>query len=168
MRRAFVVLAAMLTALAMSVGAAAADPGSTVVIHNQPLLIEGPLVFPGICVDPGPDATLSGTISGVSHVGLTGQPGMQVLRSEFVGVISGTLTSSSGSWTFRENVSWANTQFFSEFPVTYTDTYVATIHLFDATGHGAPFSLHVVSHATLTGNGTFTVSFFDARLDCGA
>jgi len=168
MRRAVGVLAAMLTALAMSVGAAAADPGSTVVIHNQPLLIEGPLVFPGICVDPGPDATLSGTISGVSHVGLTGQPGMQVLRSEFVGVISGTLTSSSGSWTFRENVSWANTQFFSEFPVTYTDTYVATIHLFDATGHGAPFSLHVVSHATLTGNGTFTVSFFDARLDCGA
>jgi hypothetical protein len=168
MRRTFVVLGAMLTALAMSVGAASADPGSTVVIHNQPLLIEGPLVYPGICVDPGPDATLAGTISGVSHVGLTGQPGMQILRSQFVAVVSGTLTSSSGSWTFRENVSSANTQFFSEFPVTYTMTYVATIHLFDAAGQGAPFSLHVHSHATLTGNGTITVSFFDTRLDCGA
>jgi hypothetical protein len=167
MRRAFVVLTAMVTAVAMSAGAASADPGSTFVVHNQPLLIEGPLVSPEIC-GAAAGATLDGTVSGVSHFGVTGRPGMQILRSEFVGVVRGTLTSSSGSWTFLENVTQANTQFFSEFPVTYEETYVATVHLFDAAGHGAPFSLHIVGHATLTPDGTITVSFSDARLDCGA
>jgi hypothetical protein len=83
-------------------------------------------------------------------------------------VLAPFTTGETPAWTFRENVSWANTRFFSEFPVTYTDTYVATVHLFDTAGNGAPFSLHVVSHATLTGNGTITVSFSDLRLDCGA